>query len=118
MHGFDCRLDEELKRLKQARNTNEQRLKEAQGITRTVQAACQVQAQLTYACLLLLNRFMPCILMQPGLWLPFASLTQGHCAPSMRCANRLGHLYMMSLFTYVCCIDCGAAAGQREAGSV
>ncbi|DBB04631.1 TPA: hypothetical protein ACH3X1_012696 [Trebouxia sp. C0004] len=35
------RLDEELKKLKQARNTNEQRLMEAQGITRTVQAACQ-----------------------------------------------------------------------------
>ncbi|KAL0054385.1 hypothetical protein WJX82_008098 [Trebouxia sp. C0006] len=35
------RLDEELKRLKQARNTNEQRFTEAQGITRTVQAACQ-----------------------------------------------------------------------------
>ncbi|KAL0033226.1 hypothetical protein WJX79_010565 [Trebouxia sp. C0005] len=35
------RLDEELRRLKQARNTNEQRFTEAQGMTRTVQAACQ-----------------------------------------------------------------------------
>ncbi len=50
MRNLDCRLDEELKRLKQARNTNEQRLTEAQGITRTVQAACQVQ--ITHACLL------------------------------------------------------------------
>ena len=90
MRNLDCRLDEELKRLKQARNTNEQRLTEAQGITRTVQAACQVQAQFTYACLLL-SGLMPRILMQPGFGLPFASLNQGHCAPTMRCANRLGH---------------------------
>ncbi len=47
MRTLACRLDEELKRLKQARNTNEQRLMEAQGITRTVQAACQVRAQIT-----------------------------------------------------------------------
>ncbi len=64
MRNPDCRLDEELKRLKQARNTNEQRLTEAQGITRTVQAACQVQAQITHACLLH-NWVMPCIILHP-----------------------------------------------------
>ncbi len=67
MRNLDCRLDEELKRLKQARNTNEQRLTEAQGITRTVQAACQVQMQIIYASLLL-NGLMPCILTQSGCW--------------------------------------------------
>ncbi len=90
MRKHDCRLDEELKRLKQARNTNEQRLTEAQGITRTLQAACQVQAQITYASLFH-DGLMPCILMRPGCGVPFANLNQGQLAPTTRCGDSLGH---------------------------